>query len=440
MLKLAPGADFRALSRQAGAESIQLLSAPARLYALRLPPKLSPQAAAERLGHAPGVIYAESNHDYQLDVPGAPRLASIPIQAQPADSPQLLPQAPFRLAQTSYEPDDQQYPKQWNMRLAHIDQAWSLIRGNPAITVAVIDSGVDPNHPDLLDALLPLEDVYRESKGRDLFTHTVTGDPIDYDGRDGNGHGTHVAGILAATMNNRVGVAGVAGGGVKILPIKATNYAGATDAATLTLAFQRAIDKGARVINISIAGPATKSTRALTEVIELAVEKNITIVAAAGNESLRESGLIAPLGVPAAYPEVIAVGAGTAFDKVANYSNAGPELDLIAPGGGSQALSLTEGPEIWSTWPSYPTYASYQSRLLPTYYGFDHGTSMASPHVAGVVALMLAREPGLTPAQIRSRLIATADDIGPPGFDPDSGYGMLNAYRALSWAADDAGR
>ena len=392
---------------------IKSLSQDAHLYQLRLPAGRSLLQSLQLLNQTPGVSFAESNPTFKIP--------DFKVQAV-----------------ESFRPRDPRYGMQWNMRSAKIDQAWSLVRSNPNITVAVIDSGVDPNHEDLVDHLEPLEDIYNELKGSDVYNNPFSGEVINYGGRDGNGHGTHIAGIIAASMDNNLGVAGVVGGGVRILPIKATDYAGSTDAATLTAAFQRAIDRGAKVINISIGGPVAKSTRALESVIQVALQRNITIVSATGNESARDRGLISPITVPAAYNGVIAVGAHTEKDNVASYSNGGSQIDLVAPGGAGRSNVLQEGQQVWSTWPSYNTFEFFQKRVTSTLYAATSGTSMACPHVAGVVALMLAREPNLTPAQIRSRLIATADDMGTPGYDEDSGYGKLNAYRALQWTQHDA--
>ncbi len=394
--------------------AVSTLSAEAHLYQLRLPAGKSLTQTLKILNASPEVDFAEPNPSFKIP----------DFKIQQADT---------------FRPQDPRYGMQWNMRSAKIDQAWSLVKGNPDILVAVIDSGIDPNHEDLVEHLEPMEDIFTEVKGRsDVYTNPFTSETINYGGRDGNGHGTHITGIIAATMDNNKGVAGVAGGGVRILPIKATDFAGNTDAATLTAAFQRAIDKGAKVINISIGGPVSKSTRALESVIRLALSRNITIVSATGNESSRDRGIISPITVPAAYNGVIAVGAHTERDRVASYSNGGSQIDLVAPGGAGRSNILQEGQQVWSTWPGYNTFEFFQKRVTSTQYAATSGTSMACPHVAGVVALMLAREPNLTPAQIRSRLIATADDMGQPGFDEDSGYGKLNAYRALQWTQHDA--
>jgi subtilisin family serine protease len=395
-------------------EDARLISKDQGIYLLRIPARTSLLQSMSQLEKSASVAYAEPNPSFKL--PG------------------------FQTMQTAsvVRPNDPNYGLQWNMKSSGVDQAWALSTGNKNLKIAVIDSGVDPNHPDLIEHLEKFEDVWNEEKGPDVYRNPLSGLTKNYGGMDGNGHGTHVTGVIAAQMNNQIGVAGVSGEGVRIVPIKATDYAGNTDAAVLTAAFQRAIDRNVRVINISIGGPANKSTQALVDVIELALQKNISIVSATGNESARLVGTISPITVPAAYPGVIAVGAHTQYDKIASYSNGGAEIDLVAPGGGGQSATAAEGQQIWSTWPSYPTYEYYQKRVTSTYYAATSGTSMACPHVTGVVALMLSREPNLTPAQIRSRLIATADDMDALGFDQASGYGKLNALRALKWTEHNA--
>lgn len=413
---LKPGTRPDALRTLFPIQNVHALSEGAGIYRLQIPTGVSLRQSLSQAQASGLVRYAEPNLSFSL-----PKLQGFQTQS-------LSP----------VQPNDPNYGLQWNIKSSKVDQAWSLVDSNPDLTVAVIDSGVDPNHPDLFDNLLPLEDIQNEEKGVDIYRNPFTSEVINFGGKDGNGHGTHVTGIIAASLNNNIGVAGVAGGGIKILPIKATDFAGNTDAATLTAAFQRAIDKGADVINISIGGPASKTTQALTDVIRLALQRNIPIISATGNESDRSSGFVSPVTVPAAYSGVIAVGAHTEFDKVATYSNGGPQVDILAPGGGGRSRARQEGQQVWSVWPSYFTFEFFQKRITSTNYAATSGTSMACPHVTGVVALMLAREPQLTPSQIRSRLIATADDLNTPGFDEESGYGKLNALRALQWTGHDA--
>lgn len=394
-----------------------------QVYSLTLPPhQKSLQAWRQQLSQTQGVGFVEDVVNYQLN----------PLEdLQPVSSAQ---QAQMGFSTLDLTPNDPQFRFQWNMRSIGMEKAWDITTSASQITVAVIDSGVDPDHPDLKPHLLPMEDIWGEFSGLDRVVNRSTGETIDFSGRDGNGHGTHVAGVISAVLNNNQGVAGIAGGGVKLLPIKVTNLAGATDSVLLVEALKRAIDKGADVINMSIGTLSAREqtlSRSLETAIDLARQRGILVIAAAGNESDRSAGSIEGVTIPASYPDVIAVGAFTESGTIANYSNGGPELDILAPGGESSD-------PILSTWPTYPTLENLQRRVRTLNYAMASGTSMAAPHVTAVAALLLAREPNLTPAQIRARLIATAQDMGPVGYDPDSGYGRLNAERALRSTGDAA--
>jgi len=405
-------------------QAARLLVPQRQLYAISLPAGAQLAEYLAELNRTPGVRFAEAAQSYQV----------------PELRPQLaLPDLSRAFGLQSFVPNDPEYGLQWNLRDIGMEQAWELAQGAPQVTVAVIDSGVDPEHPDLLPHLLPLEDVWGELGGDDVLVGRFSRVRLDFKGKDGNGHGTHVAGIIAAVSDNATGVAGIAGAGVKILPIKVTNLIGTTNSSLLIEGLRRAIAHKVDVINMSIGtlNPDVQNvSRALQEVIELALEQGITVVAASGNESNRRRNNIVGVTVPAAYPGVIAVGASTAEGQVANYSNGGPELDLLAPGG--QGDARLGGMPILSTWPTYPSFENLQRRVETLEYAFTTGTSMAAPHVSGVAALLLAREPGLTPAQVRARLIATAADLLDPGHDSDSGYGKLNAFKALQAQTHDA--
>lgn len=352
------------------------------------------------------------------------KLSLFPFKASAVDSN-------FKIKDLSFEPNDPLYQSQWNATAIEANKAWAITTGSSNVTVAVIDSGVDPNHPDLKNNLLPLIDIWNES-GQDDIYKTTTGLSIDYIGRDGNGHGTHVSGIIGAMINNSIGIAGISSS-VKILPIKSANYAGDTYASVITKAIIRAIDEGAKVINISIGGPKADGTKALQDAVELAISKGIVISCAVGNESDRSKGIITEVTVPAAYSGVLAVGATTEFGKVANYSNGGSEVSLTAPGGFG---AIGEGRKIYSTWPTYKTYFGYTENIVGPYAAIS-GTSMSSPHVAGVAALIFSKEPNLSAQKVRVRILSTT--ISPPitGFDQANGYGQLNAYNALIKNTDD---
>lgn len=330
----------------------------------------------------------------------------------------------FSIKEGGVRPNDTFYGLQWNASTIDADKAWGITTGNKDITVAVIDSGVDPEHPDLVNNLLPLIDMLDESGEQDLYSSGFN--EVDYTGKDGNGHGTHVTGILGASINNNKGIAGISGN-IKILPIKAANYEGNTSASIITKSILRAIDKGVKVINLSIGGPKSEGTQALKDAVQLAISKNIVFISATGNESFRASGVITPVTVPAAYPGVISVAAITKYNRVANYSNGGEEVEIAAPGGGG---SISEGEKIYSTWPTYRTYEGFRAGVTGPYATLS-GTSMACPHVSAVAALILAKEPYLTAQQVRIRILSTTVDVDAKGFDQSTGFGKLNAYKAL---------
>jgi serine protease len=275
--------------------------------------------------------------------------------------------------------------QQWDLTKIHDSAAWATSTG-AGVTVAVIDTGVDASHPDLAGQVLPGIDYVSDTSG------TST---------DPNGHGTHVAGTIAALTGNGVGVSGFAPD-AKILPIRVLGANGSGSMSDAAQGIIYAADHGANVINMSLG--STSKVTAVTNAIAYARSKGVTVVAAAGNE--RSSG--SPISYPAADAGVIAVAATDSSDTVASYSNQGSYVDVAAPGS-----------SIVSTVPN-GKYAVY------------NGTSMASPHVAAVAALLEAYNPALTPDAIESALESTAVDLGATGKDTDYGYGRIDAVAALN--------
>jgi serine protease len=293
-------------------------------------------------------------------------------------------------------PDDSKYTEQWGHINVNLEAAWDLQEEsyvNYSTTVAVIDSGIIPDHPDLKVNIIPGYDFVDGDN-----------DPTDETPLDKGSHGTHVAGIIGAATNNSTGVAGV-NWNVDILPLRVFNSSGT--AYNISKAIYYAIDRGADIINLSLGGPS--SSDAIHGAIQTAVEAGVVVCAASGN------GGEADLLYPAAHPETIAVGAVNSNNKRAYYSNYGFELDLVAPGG-----SYQKDGGILSTW------GYYEGGQAVSDYNHLQGTSMATPYVSGVASLLIAN--GVSGYRVKDRLRNTAVDLGD---SVEYGWGLVDAYGAL---------
>jgi thermitase len=278
-------------------------------------------------------------------------------------------------------PSDPNWGLQYGLVSIRAPQGWDYSTGSAAVTIAIVDSGVDLGHADLAGKIVP---------GYDF----VNGDAI---AQDDNGHGTHVAGIAAAGANNGVGVAGVSWG-ARIMPVKVLNAGGGGSFADVAAGITWAADNGAQVINLSLGGAS--SSTVLQDAVNYAYGKGVVLIAAAGNTG---SNFVL---YPARYPNVIAVGAVDNTNTHAGFSNYGPELDLVAPG------------------------ASIYSTVIGGY-GYKSGTSMSAPYVAGLAAILRAYPGGYSPAGIASVLESSALDLGAPGFDNLYGYGLIQMDAAI---------
>lgn len=304
---------------------------------------------------------------------------------------------------------------QWGDRKILLDRALDVVGALSLapVTVAVIDTGVDAGHPDLAGVVLP---------GTTILSSQNAACNADAVGTDDNSHGTHVAGIIAADANNGIGIAGVASN-ARILPIKALDCTGSGLTSDVSQAITFAVDRGARLVNVSLGSSSGSDT--LLAAVNYAVAHNVLIVAAAGNCG-NASRLPAAclqtqnrIEYPAAYPGVLAVGATATDDSIAPFSTQGSQVGVSAP-----------GVNIISTTPRYSTYQS--ARGATTSYAVFSGTSQATPFVTGTAALVLGIDPTLTGTQLTDRLKQTADDLGPPGPDPAFGAGRINALRAAT--------
>lgn len=339
-------------------------------------------------------------------------------------------------------PNDNLYHLQWHYGLIDLPQAWDTTTGDAQTIVAVLDTGVLTNHPDLRDKIYD---------GFDFISNVdiaMDGDGIDSNAYDpGNApnspggssfHGTHVAGTIAANTNNARGTAGVSWGSL-IMPMRVLgkNSAG-TDfdieqalryAAGLKNSSGRVPARKADIINLSLGGADISS--GLRDAIDTAYDAGIVVLAAAGNNG------DATVSYPAALSNVVSVAAVDINRKRASYSNYGSSIDVAAPGGGSTADINGDGvPDgIIST------VGNDSSGSIKLSYASSIGTSMATPHVAGVIALMKSVYPQLTAKDffslLRSGQLTT--DLGVTGKDDSFGYGLINASKAVNAALNLAG-
>lgn len=324
-------------------------------------------ATLARLRHHPLIDTAEPNYLVALaqTSPPTPGPLYLPLVAGP---PVLVPNDPGR---------SQQYA--WDTLDAY--RGWYYNQGSPAAIIAVVDTGVQLDHPDLRDKLV---------SGYDM----VDGDATP---EDGHGHGTHVAGIVGAITNNGLGVAGTCPA-CRLMPVRVLNNDGSGTLADVAQGILWAADHGAQVINLSLSG--TFDSQTLREALNRAWEQGVLPVCAAGNDWQFGGASI----YPAIYDACIAVAATDQRDAIAGFSNRGDWVELAAP-----------GVTIYSTW-------------IGSGYCTLSGTSMATPHVAGVAGLLAAQ--GLTNQQIRARLCATADPIA--GTGTYWSCGRLNLRRAVN--------
>ncbi|MEW5807187.1 MAG: S8 family serine peptidase [Acidobacteriota bacterium] len=327
---------------------------------------------------------------------------------------------PQTMGRWEVTPNDTRFGEQWGLHNTgqsggkvdgDIDapEAWDTETGNPMIVPAIVDSGTDIDHTDLVDNLWKNEDeIPGNGKDDDANGYVDDYDGWDFEGNDGdprstNSHGTQVAGIVAARTNNGTGVAGVAGGfysdGASMMPLKVGTSA--PNGSVLDDAIIYAADNGAHIITMSL---SVGQTQAIDDALDYAYnQKGVFIDCASGNNG-------SSVSYPARNPNVMAVAATDRYDNRAYYSNPGPEIEVAAPG--SDILSTTIGNN----------------------YGSGSGTSFAAPHVAGTAGLLFSYNNSLTNVDVRQILKDSADDIDAPGFDNNTGYGRINAWKALDMA------
>jgi thermitase len=308
-----------------------------------------------------------------------------------AADPNVLYAEPNYIARISdaAEPNDPDFKKQYAPQITKAVQGWAIHSGKSDAVLAIVDTGIDANHPDFAGKILPGYDA-------------VDG---DNDPQDGHGHGTHCAGIATALTNNGVGMAGIAPDS-KFFAVRVLDDQGSGSYANVAAGMVKAADMGAKVLSMSLGGPS--SSKEIEDAVKYCQSKDVLVIAAMGNDG-RETQ-----SYPAAIPGVMACGSTDSADKRSSFSNSGKHISISAPGS-----------KIWSTLPM-------NGSAMGKAYGFASGTSMATPAAAGLAILVRSQNPSLDAKGTRARIEASADDIGPKGFDKEYGFGRINVLKALS--------
>ncbi len=358
----------------------------------------------------------------------------------------------LHIVQLFEAPNDPNYPYQWHLADTdggvHAESAWGLSpTAGAGVVVAVIDTGVAfEAHSRDYGGFFGVKN-FAPAPDLDGKTFVAPWNFVHNDAHptDDHGHGTHVTGTIAQDTNDNYGVAGVAHG-ASIMPLKVLDVNGQGSADDLVEAILYAADNGADVINMSLGFSGTGAPDAngevctgivgLNDALDTAVAAGVVIVAASGNEGA------ANVSCPAAHPSVISVGAtGTAGTHM-SYSNTGAALDVAAPGGNPDR-GIDENGDGFSDAVIQETYCNPGSWILLIGHFtsfcdvFMAGTSMASPHVAGIAALLLGEDASLTPGEVRDVLMTTARDRGAAGWDAVYGAGLVDARAAVATITGD---
>jgi PKD repeat protein len=323
-----------------------------------------------------------------------------------AESPEVEYVEPDYLARAAAIPNDPLFTQQWGLTKISAPVAWDVVTGTQTVVIALVDSGFDLDHPDLAGRLwvnpgeIPGNSLDDDNNG---YVDDVNGWNFVHGSNnlsDGNGHGTQVAGVVAATANNGAGIAGLCWN-CRIMPVRVMADSGISNYSDIAAGVIYAANKGAKVINLSLGGYAYSN--ALRDAVNYAVSRGAVVVGGAGNDN------VATPFYPAAYENVIAVAATDTDDRKGNFSNYGEWVDLSAPG----------------------------SDIMTTFLGGDwgtvNGTSLSAPFVSGLAALIFSRWQDWTPAMVRNQLEQTADTIDAlnQAYSGKLGAGRINAAAAL---------
>lgn len=312
--------------------------------------------------------------------------------------------------------NDPNFDNQWALDTIDAPEAWDIETGNEDIVIAVIDTGIDYNHPDLAGNIWNNADEILDNNIDDDgngYIDDIRGWNFindDKDPKDDYGHGTHCSGIISAITNNNIGIAGVCWN-CTIMPLKGLNNEGAGYCSDLIGAIYYAIDNGANIISMSWGSYSESET--LRDALNYAYSQGVVLIAAAGNGNTDSEHY------PSSYDNVIAVAATNIDGYKASFSNYGSLVDVAAP-----------GVDIYSTMPTYEVTMNKINYEMN--YDYASGTSMACPYVAGVVALLLSKNPDLTPIEITWSILRSTTNIS------DFNIGLINAYKAMQFSLGPA--
>ncbi|MFC1540536.1 S8 family serine peptidase, partial [Candidatus Margulisiibacteriota bacterium] len=323
-------------------------------------------------------------------------------------------------------PNDVYFSLQWGLSNINAPLGWGIERGDNSVIIAVLDTGIDFDHPDLTNKYwINSGEIYGDGYDNDENGYDddrFGWDFIDDDALpwDLNGHGTHVSGIAAAESNNNVGIAGVSWN-CSVMPVRVLSTSGGGPLLAELLGIYYAADNGADVINLSLGSSSESSLE--NDAIQYARDMGCVIIAAAGNNGDSSDHY------PASCNNVISVGAVDQNDNKSSYSNYNSMVDVCAPGGEENVLHDPDA--ILST---LPTYSYYIRTLYGYYYDYDffQGTSMAAPFVSGMAALIFSQNPTWPNTQVENRIFSSVDDLGDAGRDDYYGYGRINLLKALN--------
>jgi subtilisin family serine protease len=393
-----------------------------------------------------------TKHQYLLNVTGSDANAVFLAVEQL----KLLPYVEWATPNLAFEPilcsgvipNDIYFPNQWHLNNTgqsggisgadvNAPQAWEITTGDPNIVIAVLDEGVDITHPDLVNNIwtnikeIPGNGIDDDGNGEidDIHGWDFVNNDNNPQPSSDDAHGTACAGLIVAQGNNSIGVTGVTWN-CKIMPVRISSSAGFITYAQIATAIRYAAVSGADILSNSWG--STYSSDILHSAIQDVTAENgigrkgkgCIVLASAGNWTTG-----GPVIYPAAFPEVIAIGAIDQNDQHWYYSASGTQLDIVAPSGNTSLLG-----NLWTT--DITGNAGYNNRnsTIKDYTDLMGGTSGACPLVAGVAALILSIDPNLTKTQVQNILLHSARDLGPRGWDPNYGFGCVDAYAAVKLA------